>query len=85
MSSPPKLPSRRALIHFAAAMGQRYQLCGAEVCRLLRLVARYQSGKDEGAEFERLCDSIVNMFKTPGRPTIIFTSKDVFIGDLLVP
>ena len=85
VTSPPKLPSRRSLIHFAAAMGRRYQLDGAEVCRLLRLVARYQSGKDEGAEIVRLCRSIEGVFKNPRRPEIIFTERGVFIGDLPVP
>ena len=83
---PPKLPSRRSLIHFAAAMGRRYQLDGAEVCRLLRLVARYQSGKDEEeSEIVRLTTSIEEVFKNPRRPEIIFTERGVFIGGLPVP
>jgi hypothetical protein len=82
----PKIPSRRTLIHFAAAMGRRYQLDGAEVCRLLRLVARYQSGKDqEESEIVRLTTSIEGVFKNPNRPEIFFTDRGVFVGDTLVP
>ncbi len=86
VTQPPKLPSRRTLIHFAATMGRCYQLDGAEVCRLLRLVARYRSQKDEEeSEIVRLITSIEGVFKSVNRPEIFFTDRDVFVGDILVP
>ena len=86
IATPPKLPSRRTLIHFAATMGRRYQMDGADCCRLLRLVARYRSGKDEEeSEIVRLTTSIEGVVKNVKRPEILFTDRDVFIGDTLVP
>lgn len=86
IATPPKLPSRRTLIHFAATMGRRYQMDGADCCRLLRLVARYRSGKDEEeSEIVRLITSIEGVFKNVSRPEIFFTDRGVFIGDTLVP
>jgi len=77
-----QLPSRRAIIDFAAAMAARHRVHGPQVRRLMRLVERYRSGKDEGQALHDLHGAIL---QTLPRAEITFVGPDVYVDGHPVP
>jgi hypothetical protein len=76
------LPSRRALIDFAAAVACHHRVEGDRVRRLMRLVARYRKGIDDGPA---LADLHAAIHDTLPRATITFAGPDVYVDGHLVP
>ena len=82
MTTPPPMPSRATLVDFAAANAARHRVEGPTVRRLMRLIARYRKGIDEGPALDSLHAAI---HQTLPRAAIVFAGQDVFVDGHPVP
>ena len=80
MSDP--LPSRRALIDFAAEVAARHRVRGPAVRRFMRLIDRYRKGIDDGPALDSLHSAIHDVLP---RADITFAGPDVFVDGHPVP
>ena len=81
-SAPPALPSRRAIIDFAAEVAARHRVRGPAVRRLMRLVDRYRKGRDDGPALADLHAAISAILP---RAEITYAGPEVYVDGHPVP